>query len=194
MLTYCFFVHGVGMRNNLFVPFNVIDVSYAPRYVKLIADWDVWAFIYGEDTRNFHTGFELYDFHPQSDNWRRFYDQFNHEEEIMKNGKIATKFRDGFAEKYCRERGFEMLFHGYKTFAINLGLCNSDYFASIAHGNYDLYLAYSFNGRIWSVSIYAHNPDIDVSEIAKKYGGGGHKGAAGFTVADISAIIPTKGV
>lgn len=34
--------------------------------------------------------------------------------------------------------------------------------------------------RRWSYSLRAANDDVDVSKIAVKYGGGGHKGAAGF--------------
>ncbi len=32
--------------------------------------------------------------------------------------------------------------------------------------------------------MYTENPKIDVSLIAVKYGGGGHRGAAGFTVSE----------
>lgn len=34
----------------------------------------------------------------------------------------------------------------------------------------------------WKVSLRAKNKDIDVSQIAKQFGGGGHKGAAGCTI------------
>ena len=39
------------------------------------------------------------------------------------------------------------------------------------------------------VSIYSNKPDIDVSNIAKLFGGGGHKEAAGFTIPYINASI-----
>ena len=32
----------------------------------------------------------------------------------------------------------------------------------------------------WSVSLYSIDPNIDCGSIAKKHGGGGHPGAAGF--------------
>jgi oligoribonuclease NrnB/cAMP/cGMP phosphodiesterase (DHH superfamily) len=38
-------------------------------------------------------------------------------------------------------------------------------------------------GGIVNVSLYSDLPDIDVSKIAKAFGGGGHKGAAGFRLA-----------
>ena len=39
------------------------------------------------------------------------------------------------------------------------------------------------------VSIYANRPDIDVSRIAKLFGGGGHKEAAGFTIPYVNASV-----
>ena len=43
-------------------------------------------------------------------------------------------------------------------------------------------MPFSFNGRngTWKYSMYSKT--VDVSNIAKKYGGGGHKGAAGFNM------------
>jgi nanoRNase/pAp phosphatase (c-di-AMP/oligoRNAs hydrolase) len=34
--------------------------------------------------------------------------------------------------------------------------------------------------KLWNVSLYSTKPEIDCGEIAKSFGGGGHKGAAGF--------------
>jgi nanoRNase/pAp phosphatase (c-di-AMP/oligoRNAs hydrolase) len=40
-------------------------------------------------------------------------------------------------------------------------------------------MPFCFDGKQWTYSMYTLK-DINVSEIAKKYGGGGHKKAAGF--------------
>lgn len=39
-----------------------------------------------------------------------------------------------------------------------------------------------------SVSLYSTRADVDCSEVAKVFGGGGHKGAAGFVSADRSFL------
>lgn len=41
-------------------------------------------------------------------------------------------------------------------------------------------MPFVFTGKKWVFSIYSTHPEIDCSVLAKKYGGGGHKGAAGF--------------
>ena len=46
------------------------------------------------------------------------------------------------------------------------------------------------------VSIYSKSEKIDVSRIAKKFGGGGHRNASGWSVSDIHTffqqVVPTK--
>lgn len=39
---------------------------------------------------------------------------------------------------------------------------------------------YQYDGRLWTYQLRTRDPDVDVSEIAKLYGGGGHRKAAGF--------------
>jgi hypothetical protein len=41
---------------------------------------------------------------------------------------------------------------------------------------------FNWTGKKWRVSLYhaPHRTDIDLSVIAVKYGGGGHRGACGF--------------
>ena len=65
---------------------------------------------------------------------------------------------------------------------MNIGLAGSDWFKSIDDGSYDILMPFSYNGKSgnWSYSMYSKTTDVSV--IAKKYGGGGHKGASGFTL------------
>ena len=56
---------------------------------------------------------------------------------------------------------------------------------------YDGAACFSYKGdtKVWAFSLYNENGLVDCSQIAKQYGGGGHKGAAGFVVNDLSIII-----
>jgi oligoribonuclease NrnB/cAMP/cGMP phosphodiesterase (DHH superfamily) len=49
----------------------------------------------------------------------------------------------------------------------------------------DFAIRFSFDGIGWSYSVYSNRLDRDASEFAKNFGGGGHKGAAGFYLKDI---------
>ena len=53
-------------------------------------------------------------------------------------------------------------------------------------------MPFVFDGSKWTVSIYSTNKNIDCSELAKKYGGGGHKGAAGFQCENLPFSITLR--
>jgi len=70
----------------------------------------------------------------------------------------------------------------YRVLACNTHVFNSQFFVSQWDPEkYDLMCAYAQlkDGR-WKVSIYSTKADVDCGYIAKQFGGGGHKGAAGY--------------
>jgi len=181
MLTWCYLTQMTDGGLGDIRPMLNEAIYNAPYFIKLIADWDVWKFEYGDDTRNFHTAFEAYDFNPRSKEWARFL--IRTDGGLIEDGVSMTIFRDQWAKNYCKALGFATMFEGRLAFAMNLGLCNSEYFKSIDNGKYEILMPFSFNGSEWIVSMYSKT--VDVSKIAKIYGGGGHKGAAGFHCATL---------
>jgi oligoribonuclease NrnB/cAMP/cGMP phosphodiesterase (DHH superfamily) len=165
-----------------------------PFFTRLIGDYDVWKFEFGDDTRLFQIAFNAYDFSPASKEWDRFFveDSRHAEHTMIQEGRIMVKFRDGWA-KDLMDIGFQTRFEGHLCYALNLARCGSDWFKSLdinGKFGYDIYMPFYFNGSYFSVSMYTDNPVIDVSKIASKYGGGGHKGASGFQC----AALPFKKV
>jgi oligoribonuclease NrnB/cAMP/cGMP phosphodiesterase (DHH superfamily) len=70
----------------------------------------------------------------------------------------------------------------YRVLACNTIVFNSNFFDGFFDPEkHDVMCAYSqrSDGK-WKVSLYTTKDDIDCSAIAKHFGGGGHKGAAGF--------------
>ena len=180
MLTYCYIYHMTDRGQGEIKPFNIAMTEDAPMFTKLIADWDVWKFDYGDSTRAFITAFNAYDFDPcNSDNWHRLLSNSENDpsDAMIEEGKTMLKFRNGWAKDYMK-LGFETIFEGLNCYAVNLGHCNSEYFNSLPAGKYDVFMPFVFDGEMYSVSMYS--TEADVSNIAKKYGGGGHMKAAGF--------------
>jgi len=177
MLTYCYIHHMTQRGDGDIKPFDISMTEDAPMFTKLIADWDVWKFDYGSDTRRFITAMNAYDFNPLSNRWIELIQNSGLEYNYICDGATMTDYRDGWAKDYM-DLGFEVEFEGAKCFAVNLGHCNSDYFKSLPEGKYDVFMPFVFNGEQYTVSLYS--TEFDVSEIAKKYGGGGHKKASGF--------------
>ena len=189
MLTYCWLHHMTGRGVGEPKEFDLSMTEDAPMFTKYVADYDVWTFKYGDDTRFFNLGSQLYDLNPESSTWYDLVsDDYHLCEEIIKKGKTIMEYRDCWAKEYCEHKGFETKFEGYKCFALNLAMVSSDHFKSVNENDYDMFIGFSYDGDVWTYSL--RSTKVDCSEIAMKYGGGGHKGAAGFT----SKELVLKGV
>ena len=68
------------------------------------------------------------------------------------------------------------------------GCANSTFFGEYID-KCDVCITFCFDGKQVAVSAYSNKEDIDCSLFAKRHGGGGHKGAGGFSVNDIDGIF-----
>jgi len=88
-----------------------------------------------------------------------------------------------------RSQGFVVEWEGSHFLACNHARFNSQLFEASLTPEIDGLLGFCYDGGKgkWKCSLYhaPGNEDIDLSEIAVKYGGGGHKGACGFECAEL---------
>lgn len=186
MLTYCYLNHMTNLGKGEIKKFNIEMTDKAPLFTKLIADYDVWTFEYGNNTRKFQIGFNaLYEGNPNDKIWSTLLkDDYIKDRQrsllhnILQCGTTMLKYRDSLSKKYCDNVGYSMIFEGYKCFVINVPIAGSEWFKSVDVDDYDMLISFSYNGCDWNYSLRSEK--IDVSQVAMKYGGGGHKGAAGF--------------
>jgi hypothetical protein len=78
---------------------------------------------------------------------------------------------------------FDLDFEGLHFLACNHARYNSFLFTAGLKPEHDACLGFAWRGGKWTVSLY-HAPGKehhDLSLIAVKHGGGGHRGACGFT-------------
>ncbi len=108
-------------------------------------------------------------------------------EELVASGRAIIEYLEKDAAEVIRGIGFTLEFAGHRWLAINRSGVNSKFFGEVPK-DYDGCLAFCWNGKKWKVTMFSDK--IDVSEIAKWYGGGGHKGAAGFTRDTLPFYIP----
>lgn len=170
-----------GLRNNEFsgceLAWQYFDDSKMPYFVRLIGDYDKWAWKLGEDTANFKEGVRLYKHQPHNEIWKQLFNDETMTSILIKNGKMCLQYRDEICADYIRHYGFETEFEGHKAFACGFYQFGSDKYGDKIN-QYPLLLSFEFDGEKYTVGLYSTK--IDVSEIAKKYNGGGHRGAAGF--------------
>jgi oligoribonuclease NrnB/cAMP/cGMP phosphodiesterase (DHH superfamily) len=163
--------------------FNIYDEipHEVPLAVKLISDRDNWNWKFGAQTKLFNAGMMTIDSDPHSDIWGELFIDESKVIEVMGRGKILIDYQEITWRNVMNGRGFEVEFEGHKCFAINVGEIGSEAFGQRFY-EYDICISFKHTGKNWMVSLYS-NKKVDVSEIAKKYGGGGHASASGFTLA-----------
>ncbi len=101
---------------------------------------------------------------------------------ILANGKVLEYTNSKENASLMRDVAFEMNWSGLRFLAINKPRGNSRTFAAGVKPEHDALLTFYWARSKWRVSLYhaPHRTDIDLSEIAVKHGGGGHRGACGF--------------
>lgn len=103
---------------------------------------------------------------------------------LLNLGKTAMAYANHIDADLVKYLSFQVAWEGLHFLCLNTARCNPNTFAALdkPETRHDALLAFYFQGKQWIVSMYhaAHNKELDLSAIAKKYGGGGHKGACGF--------------
>ena len=158
----------------------------APIAVQHIADRDLWYFKL-EGTRRFHEYMIDYNYFPSDSKWEHYLNiktKLNNElaiGEVILNHKMKTIKKD------VTYLGYESLLDGIKCLKINYS--SFEVVSDMGHYiceklGYDIawmyYVKKDDEGKFIQVNNLRSKKDIDVSEIAKIRGGGGHKNAAGF--------------
>lgn len=102
---------------------------------------------------------------------------------LLVNGELLQRYQQR-NDASIMDRSFLVAFEGLIFLALNTARCNSLTFAAkdVIETGHDALMGFFFNGKEWKVSMYhaKHRTDLDLSAIAVKHGGGGHRGACGF--------------
>lgn len=165
-LTWNFFFKGLAM----------------PVGVQFLGRYDVWKHEEHPGSLAFQYGMRSLDTQPRSGIWKQiFYGTQMFVDETMQRGRIIQDYvQDGYKAK-AKMLCFETELEGFRLLAANNPYQSSQFF----EGTFDLDrhdIMCSFYKRpdgLWTISFYSTKTEVDCSELAKKYGGGGHKGAAG---------------
>lgn len=111
--------------------------------------------------------------------------------EIFKIGSSILDYTQNLYERQAKA-AFTVEFEGLKFCALNSCNGGSTTVDPAATEEHDALMVFRFDQAKWRVSLYKNEKspkEIDLSLIAKKWGGGGHAGACGFEVDDINKII-----
>ena len=169
-----------------------------PEVVRLVDDWDMWTHeknLEGMRTREFVAGMKAYDSSPRARIWSPLFATAEPVAsaaivDVMQSGAAILSYEARQNAEYVKAFGHEFYFEDHNCHACNRGITNSKLFDSIEDPTIDIFIPFVWDGFKWTVSLYSKT--VDVSEIAKKYGGGGHTNTAGFVCENLPWLVKDK--
>lgn len=161
-----------------------------PRAVRLAGEYDIWDHR-GDGDLEFQFGLRA----QKQIDWANLLDvgEALYTTKLVEDGELVMRYATEQDASMSRRAAFLREWEGLKFLCLNTGRFNSHTFAAVDNPEtgHDALLGFNFNGKLWTFSLYhaAHRKDLDLSEIAKRHGGGGHRGACGFTAAKLPLPI-----
>ncbi len=154
-----------------------------PEVVDLVNRWDTWTHNGDDKVISFIKSLEIHNTDPKNELWQTLL--FESEGErvsflsyLQDVGIIVSDYFSKLCRVQIRSNAYEVNFEGYKCLACNTGQLRANFFDSAC--GYFVYIMYVYSKGEFVVRLQTDEKDIDVGKIATKYGGGGHKGVAGF--------------
>lgn len=161
----------------------------APRLLRHIEDYDIWKFKI-KNTKEITAFLDATDFDFKLwDKISRDLEDVKKRKKYIEMGEVILKYRKKVIGKLLGQAD-KVIFKNYKALAVNSPILQSELGHLIIEKKYPIGIIwYQRNGcRIFSLR---SSGEIDVSKIAEKFGGGGHKAASGFSLS-IKKPIPWK--
>ena len=175
--------------------------ALAPEYIKLCSDWDTWTHempnsIYLNEALNGDPNFRLVNEEGeinQDSTYIKLWEESTPTSmnkatpilnSLIEKGKPIIDDRRIKNEHYLRSNGFEFNLMGYSMLVCNQR--NNSLLFGDKINEYDIvcpFVLQERNGKlIYTYSLFSAKADVDCQAIAELFGGGGHKGAAGFSL------------
>lgn len=153
-----------------------------PRLLRQIEDFDLWKFKI-PNTKSLMAYMVVINFNFLL--WNKLVKSFETavgRRKILEEGNCYLKFQDKLLKELVSERAYPVKFCGRKAMAVNAPhFFASDLGAMLYEKYYPIAIIWHQKGDNIAVSLRS-NGKVDVGKIAQKYGGGGHKAAAGFKI------------
>lgn len=154
-----------------------------PLAVELAHLYDTWLHVDHPDQErvlSFQEGIMMYNYDPGSEIWACLLQSGTGRlDEIVEKGRFIREYQAKIHNEWCNTWAYEAEFEGRRILA-----CCCPVFTSLFYGErikkYPFVAVYLHDGHKFKVSLYSEGK-VDVSEIADRFGGGGHREAAGFT-------------
>ena len=159
----------------------LFSMTEIPRAIELLGRYDIWDL--DDNVLAFQYGVKSLNLTIEDPAWESLFgDSSMLLKDIFDAGWPVYKYVQAEDAKYMKSFAFETEIDGFKVLACNRAKTNFLFFKSMYDPKkHDMVCSYAWTGTTYAVSLYTDKEDVDVSVICKKYGGGGHKKASGFS-------------
>jgi oligoribonuclease NrnB/cAMP/cGMP phosphodiesterase (DHH superfamily) len=150
-----------------------------PLLSRYVEDMDLWKFKMPH-TREIISYLDIFDFDFKE--WDRLARDFENpakRKKIIRDGGILLRHEERLVGRLAQNNAERVRFEGHTTFAVNTPLFHSDVGAALMKKLPPISITWSRKNGLITVSLRS-NGSVDVSKIAQRFGGGGHKSASGF--------------
>ena len=150
----------------------------APKFIQYITDRDLWKWELPY-SKEFSAAFDMvpYDF----EEFEKFEDDSVFDDSV-KRGSYILAYSKTVVKKVC-DKAASRSIGGKNVLVVNSSHWMSEIGARLAPDcDFAMIWYYDHNDKVIKVSLRAFHDKIDVSEVSKRFGGGGHKKAGGFTL------------
>ena len=118
---------------------------------------------------------------PGDEIWQKLFANQLDIDEMVSKGEAILSWIKVRNYRLVRSMAFESEYKGYKCICANMPQGYSEFFDSLENlDDYDVMINFFMNKRkTWNLSFYSEKDNVNVSDIAAEFGGGGHQHAAG---------------
>ena len=150
----------------------------APKFIQYITDRDLWKWELPY-SKEFSAAFDMVPY--EFEEFEKFEDDSVFDDSV-KRGSYILAYSKTVIKKVC-DKAVSKKMNGHHVMVVNSSHWMSEIGAKLAPDcDFALIWFYDHNDSMIKVSMRAFHDHVDVSEIAKKFKGGGHKKAAGFSL------------
>jgi uncharacterized protein len=147
-----------------------------PKFIRYIQDRDLWKWEL-EYSKEFSAAFDMVPF--EFEEFEKFEDDSVFDD-ACKRGSYILAYSKTVVKKVC-EKAIARKIDGKEVLVVNASHWMSEIGARLAPDcDFALIWYWDHDAKHTKASLRAFHDAVDVAEISKKYGGGGHRKAAGF--------------
>ena len=169
--------------------------GYIPPIIELVGKYDTWR---ANGTSEWETvvlpmKYYLYGKVNKPDDVKNYwFDKYSGDtvDSMLEIGESIMEYERKMDESKTNSYAFEREAYGLRALCINTNFMSSEtMITKFDSSKHDIMLGFAYNGNNWGISLRGIGDKIDVSEIAKLRGGGGHSQSAGFQVDNFEDIF-----